>query len=55
MSHSYPKNHSVTQSSFAGPCSFKEGGFDSGFMPVAANVTESFPVSREYPELGAGS
>jgi plastocyanin len=40
----YPKNHSVTQSSFAGPCSFKEGGFDSGFMPVAANVTETIPT-----------
>jgi len=28
--HFNPKNHTVTQSSFAGPCSHKEGGFDSG-------------------------
>lgn len=41
---SNPKNHSVTQSSFAGPCSFKDGGFDSGFMPVAANVTDNLPT-----------
>jgi len=41
--HFYPKNHTVTQSSFAGPCSFKDGGFNSGFMPVATNQT-SFPT-----------
>lgn len=41
--HFYPKNHTVTQSSFAGPCSLKDGGFNSGFMPVAANAT-SFPT-----------
>jgi plastocyanin len=42
--HFNPKNHSVTQSSFASPCGFKEGGFDSGFMPVAANATGSQPT-----------
>jgi len=38
------KNHTVTQSSFAGPCTPKEGGFDSGFMPVQANQTDNFPT-----------
>lgn len=33
-------NHTVTQSSFADPCSPLAGGFDSGFVPVAANATE---------------
>jgi len=36
--HFNPKNHTVTQSSFAGPCSHKDGGFDSGFHPVGADV-----------------
>jgi len=36
--HFNPKNHTVTQSSFAGPCSPKAGGFDSGFHPVGADV-----------------
>lgn len=36
--HFNPKNHSVTQSSFAGPCSPKNGGFDSGFLPVGTDV-----------------
>ncbi|KIM20486.1 hypothetical protein M408DRAFT_30327 [Serendipita vermifera MAFF 305830] len=40
------KNHTVTQSSFAEPCTrqldtrFDLAGADSGFMPVAANATE---------------
>jgi plastocyanin len=37
--HFNPKNHTVTQSAFADPCGPKEGGFDSGFMPVAANTS----------------
>jgi plastocyanin len=37
--HFNPKNHTVTQSSFASPCGLKDGGFDSGFMPVSANQT----------------
>jgi plastocyanin len=41
--HFYPKNHTVTQSSFADPCGPKPGGVDSGFMPVAANAS-SFPT-----------
>jgi len=35
-----PKNHTVTQSSFANPCALKPGGFDSGFEPVMANQTQ---------------
>ncbi|THH10005.1 hypothetical protein EW145_g1624 [Phellinidium pouzarii] len=38
------KNHTVTQSTFAEPCSFAPGGFDTGFQPVADNVTEGFPT-----------
>ncbi|KAI5119096.1 hypothetical protein M0805_004867 [Coniferiporia weirii] len=38
------KNHTVTQSSFADPCSPLANGFDTGFMPVADNVTEDFPT-----------
>jgi len=40
------KNHTVTQSSFAEPCTKQfntatnEAGVDSGFMPVATNATE---------------
>jgi len=41
------KNHTVTQSSFASPCSRLNvngtTGFDSGFFPVAANATQ-FPT-----------
>ncbi|KAG6828168.1 hypothetical protein H0H92_008936 [Tricholoma furcatifolium] len=36
------KNHTVTQSSFANPCTPLAGGVDSGFQPVATNAT-SFP------------
>ncbi|KAJ7706042.1 hypothetical protein B0H17DRAFT_1035391 [Mycena rosella] len=35
--HFNPKNHTVSQSAFANPCGPKDGGFHSGFMPVAAN------------------
>ena len=35
----YPKNHTVTQSSFAAPCEPLASGIDSGFQPVAANAT----------------
>lgn len=37
------KNHSVVQSSFANPCGPADGGFNSGYMPVAADVTSDFP------------
>jgi plastocyanin len=36
--HFNPKNHTVTQSSFAGPCTPKDGGFSSGFRPVGPDV-----------------
>lgn len=39
------KNHTVTQSTFASPCTKAEGGFDSGFVPVAETQTE-FPVAE---------
>jgi plastocyanin len=39
--HFHPKNHSVTQSTFADPCGPKPGGVDSGFMPVADNNAPS--------------
>ncbi|KAM0756347.1 Cupredoxin [Meredithblackwellia eburnea MCA 4105] len=41
------KNHSVTQSGFAAPCTLLQNattgatGFDSGYVPVAANATEN--------------
>lgn len=42
-----PKNHTVTQSTFAAPCQPMSGGVDSGFQPVAANATNvpSFTVT----------
>jgi len=39
----HPKNHTLTQSTFASPCTAMSGGVNSGFMPVAANAT-TFPV-----------
>jgi plastocyanin len=42
--HFYPKNHTVSQSSFANPCGKAEGGFSSGFQPVPANQTDNFPT-----------
>jgi plastocyanin len=42
--HFVSKNHSVTQTSLNDPCSAKDGGFDTGFMPVAANQTDNFPT-----------
>jgi plastocyanin len=50
--HFHPKNHSVTQSSFASPCGAKAGGVDSGFMPVpdATNSpTFTIPVNDTAP------
>jgi len=38
------KNHSVVQSSFANPCGEVAGGFNSGYMPVAPDVTSDFPT-----------
>jgi len=42
--HFYPKNHTVTKSSFTNPCGKVEGGFSSGFQPVPANQTDNFPT-----------
>ncbi|KAH9955623.1 hypothetical protein BC827DRAFT_1236135 [Russula dissimulans] len=39
------KNHTVSQSSFAQPCSPLPGGFDSGFNAVADNAT-TFPTAQ---------
>ncbi|KAG8857343.1 hypothetical protein FRB96_005830 [Tulasnella sp. 330] len=39
----HPINHTLTQSTFATPCSPMAGGVDSGFQPVSATDT-SFPV-----------
>jgi len=33
------KNHTATQSTFAEPCTPAPNGFDSGFVPVSANLT----------------
>jgi len=40
------KNHTVTQSSLADPCSPLAGGFDSGYMPVPAAQTSNFPIAE---------
>jgi len=42
--HFNPKNHTVTQSSFADPCGPKDYGFTSGFQPVPANQTDHLPT-----------
>jgi plastocyanin len=48
-----PKNHTVTQTSFAAPCQPMAGGLDSSFQPVAAGATQvpSFlvPVNATTP------
>lgn len=40
------KNHTVTQSTLANPCQLAEGGFDSGFVPVANTTTSDFPQAQ---------
>ncbi|TFK76561.1 hypothetical protein BDN72DRAFT_785582 [Pluteus cervinus] len=40
------KNHTATQSTLQNPCSPAANGFDSGFLPVADNVTAGFPVAQ---------
>jgi plastocyanin len=42
--HFNPKNHSVTQSSFASPCAPMPYGIDSGFKFVPVNQTDHFPT-----------
>jgi plastocyanin len=43
----YPKNHTVTQSTFAAPCEAMAGGVDSGYQPVSASATNvpSFTIT----------
>lgn len=43
-----PKNHSVTQSSFAQPCTPLYGGFDTGFLPVANGTEASSLPTRQF-------
>ncbi|KZT73990.1 hypothetical protein DAEQUDRAFT_702111 [Daedalea quercina L-15889] len=41
------ENHTVTQSSLDNPCQLADGGFDSGFVPVAVNNTDGpFPAAQ---------
>ncbi|OCH89103.1 hypothetical protein OBBRIDRAFT_778998 [Obba rivulosa] len=40
------ENHTVTQSSFDNPCQALDGGFDSGFVPIADNDTGPFPAAQ---------
>jgi len=44
--HFQQKNHTATQSTLANPCTHLDGGFDSGFVPVAADATAPFPVAQ---------
>lgn len=41
----HPKNHTLTQSTLAAPCTALAGGGNSGFMAVAANST-TFPTKQ---------
>ncbi|KDQ10319.1 hypothetical protein BOTBODRAFT_178336 [Botryobasidium botryosum FD-172 SS1] len=41
----HQKNHTVTQTSFPAPCTPLFDGFNSGFNPVAADVTSNFPTA----------
>ena len=49
----YPKNHTVTQSTFAAPCQAMANGVDSSFQPVAAgasaNPSMTIPVNSTDP------
>lgn len=45
--HFKQKNHTATQSTLANPCNKKDGGFDSGFVPVPDTNTDGpFPVAQ---------
>ncbi|KDN35339.1 hypothetical protein RSAG8_11673, partial [Rhizoctonia solani AG-8 WAC10335] len=50
----HPKNHTVTESSFDGPCEAIDGGFRTGFVPVSEEQkwdlpTRKFKVTDEKP------
>jgi plastocyanin len=36
--HFYPNQHSIAESDFNTPCSFKQGGIWSGFIPTSSGV-----------------
>jgi plastocyanin len=36
--HFYPIQHSIAESDFNSPCSFKQGGIWSGFFPTSSGV-----------------
>ncbi|EMD34426.1 hypothetical protein CERSUDRAFT_117296 [Gelatoporia subvermispora B] len=42
----HQENHTVTQSTFQNPCQALDGGFDSGFVPVADNDAGPFPAAQ---------
>lgn len=48
----FPKNHTVTQSSFKDPCHPLDGGFFSGFIPItdsSSNTTFTIEVRDTKP------
>jgi plastocyanin len=52
----FPKNHTVTQSTFTTPCQREsETSFDSGFMPVSANATSNPTVTFTLDEQSAST
>ncbi|KAF8749981.1 hypothetical protein RHS01_09674 [Rhizoctonia solani] len=42
----HPKNHTVTESSFGKPCSAIDGGFRTGFVPVAEEDKHDLPIRK---------
>ncbi|CAE6491818.1 unnamed protein product [Rhizoctonia solani] len=42
----HPKNHTVTESSLAKPCSAIDGGFRTGFVPVKEEKGDDLPVRK---------
>jgi len=47
----FPKNHTVTQSSFADPCHPLAGGFFSGFVPTnASTLGSTFTITVKDPK-----
>jgi len=44
----YPKNHTVTQSTFEAPCTPLDGGTDTGFVPVPLGTDDDDLPTREF-------
>ncbi|KAG8700271.1 hypothetical protein FRC11_013072 [Ceratobasidium sp. 423] len=42
----HPKNHTVTESSFDDPCNAIDGGFRTGFVPVAKEDEYDLPIRK---------